>query len=227
MVCAGLVATACSSGSPGPLAADVSASSAPSSPGYVVESTPPGTPKDSVLDLNSTKDMTGVETTVTYNDSPYLDHFPDICTLIPDSLLPRLGAISKRRGFTGTQLQSQACSLLATRDQTGMSTGTITVNFFINNIQEQQDPETVTTIAKGVRVNEKITAVLTRLNPIRQGDTSNLTECQLTWGTFFGSIGVDYIAETPGQDPCQRATDVGRVIAPYMPKSPSQMRPAP
>jgi hypothetical protein len=222
-----LAATACSSGSPGRVAADGSSSSAPSSPGFVVESTPPGTPKDSVLDLNSTKDMTGVETTVTYADSPYAAHFPDICTLIPDSLLPQLGVISKERGFTGTQLQSQACFMLGASDPQGRPIGSITVSFFINNIQELQDPDTVMTLRKGIRVNDKITAVLTRVNPYGPTDTEYVNQCQLTWGTFFGGIGVSYKAETPNQDPCAKATDAGRLIAPYMPKSPSQMRPAP
>ena len=57
-VCVGLAASACSSGSTAGV--ESASSSASASPAVPVESRPPGVQKDSVQDLNSTKDMTGV-----------------------------------------------------------------------------------------------------------------------------------------------------------------------
>jgi len=70
-----------------------------------------GVQKDSVLDLNSTKDMTGVVTTVPIGESPYDKNMPDICGFITQAAMGQLDLATKKKGFSGSPLVAQSCAL--------------------------------------------------------------------------------------------------------------------
>jgi len=217
--------TACTSGTTGDPAPSSASASAEASPAFPSESVPPGVEKDSVLDLNSTKDMTGVVTTVPIDKSPYPAHLPDICTLIPQSVMNQLGVNNKKRGFRGTQLISQACNMQHL--DAGNVTYSITINFYTNNYEEITKPSKSETLRRNIPIYRGIMASSNKLPRTGPDDTTYTEECGTAWGTFFGAIVVRYDTVTPeSTDPCASAVDASRIIAPFMPKSPSEMRPA-
>lgn len=218
--------TACTSGTTGEPSPSSASASVEASPAFPLESVPPSVEKDSVLDLNSTKDMTGVVTTVPFGESPYAAHLPDICTFIPESAMKQLGVESKKRGFRGTQLISQVCSLF--HFESGKVAYGVAVNFYTNNIRELLNPEIAVTLRKDVSISPRVRGVVNKLNQSGPDDTNFKQECGTAWGTFFGGIVVRYKTSTPQSvDPCARSVDAARAIVDFMPKSPSQMRPAP
>lgn len=218
--------TACTSettGEPTPTSASASAGASPAFPS---ESVPPGVEKDSVLDLNSTKDMTGVVTTVPFGESPYAAHLPDICTLVPATVMEELGVTTKKRGFRGTQLVVQGCNMQHL--DTGDVTYNVTVGFYTNNLSEISAPGKAVIQRNGVKISSKISGRTSKLPPTEPGDPTFREQCGTAWGTFFGAIVVNYRTSKPESvDPCSKSESAARIIAPYMPKSPSEMRPTP
>ena len=225
----GLAASGCSSGSTaGVESASSSASasaSASASPAFPSESVAPDVQKDSVEDLNSTKDMTGVITTIPGSESPYIDYLPNICRFVSAKTMAALGVQTKRLGFRGTRLVSQVCSLQHLTS--GSVTSSIAVNFYINNIEEITQPSRAVFQQKNVRVSPEISGDVIKLPESGPGDTTFQRECGTAWGTFFGAIVVRFRDDvgTPGVDPCAVSLQAARLLAPEMPKSPSQMRP--
>ncbi|MGU3292770.1 hypothetical protein [Williamsia sp. M5A3_1d] len=226
---AGLLATitACSSATTtNDASSSSSADAAASSPAFPSESVPPGVQKDSVLDLNSTKDMTGVVTTVSGPESPYIDHLPDICGLVPDTAMQQLGVQNKSRGFRGTQLVTQSCVMQHL--DSGNVTYSVTPSFYVSNFSQITTPDVAVIQQRGIKLTDKITAITTKLPPYGPDDSTFREECGAAWGTFFGSINVNYRTKTPAtDDPCEGAIRAARILAPNMPKSPSEMRAAP
>ncbi|WP_188493352.1 hypothetical protein [Williamsia phyllosphaerae] len=217
--------TACTSGTTGDPAPNTAIASAQTSPAFPSESVPPGVKKDSVLDLNSTKDMTGVVTTVPFGESPYAAHLPDICTFVPREVMERLRVDNKRRGFTGTQLVSQACIML--RSAAGFVQANLTVNFYTSNISEVLASDVAVVLEKDIRISAEISGTSKKLPPSGPEDSTFEEECGTAWGTFFGAIVVNYRTRNPDEDdPCAGSINAAKIIAPAMPKSPSQMRPA-
>ena len=219
-------ASACTSQTAGEPTAGSASATGDNSPAFPSESVPPGVQKDSVLDLNSTKDMTGVATTVSFADSPYAAHLPDICTYIPDSVMQQLGVQTKKRGFRGTQLVTQSCVMLKRGSiKTNYS---VTVNFYTNNFAEISNPARTNTFQTGVQIGPKVVAATQRLKPLGPDDLAVENVCGTAWGTFFGSIVVNYRAsDPPDPQPCSQSIAAAKLIVPLMPRSPSQMRPAP
>lgn len=167
--------------------------------------------------------MTGIETTVPANQSPYTDHLPDICTLITPAAMQKLGMETKTRGFNGARLLTQACITKSTEN--GDLVRAVSVDFYINNIKELTNPATVIAQGPPVAIDSKIRARIVKLAATGQDDPTYKYTCLAAWGTFFGSIGINYrVAENSGSDPCKDAVAAARIIAPLMPKSPSQMR---
>lgn len=222
-VCVGLAASACSSGSTAGV--DSASSSASASPAFPVESLPPGVQKDSVQDLNSTKDMTGVVTTVAGTDSLYVDYLPDICNFVPADVMSKLDVQNKRLGFRGNRLVSQVCSLQ--HYDSGLITFSIAVNFYVNNFMEITQPSRAVIQRRGVQIVPGVSGDVIKLPESGPDDATFRQECGTAWGTFFGSIVVRFRndADAPGIDACARSVQAAQSIAPSMPKSPSQMRP--
>lgn len=217
--------TACTSGTTGDPAPNTAIASAQTSPAFPSESVPPGVEKDSVLDLNSTKDMTGVVTTVPINKSPYLDHLPDICALIPQTAMKQLGVETRKLGFRGTQLISQVCAMQHLNE--GSIASSVAVNFYTNSYQELTAPDISQTLERNIPIYKNVLGSLNKLPESGPDNTTYKQECGTAWGTFFGGIVVRYRTSTPETvDPCARSVKAARIIAPYMPKSPSEMRPA-
>lgn len=223
-VCVGLAASACSSGSTAGV--DAASSSASASPAFPVESLPPGVQKDSVQDLNSTKNMTGVVTTLPANQSPYIDHLPDVCSFVDSDQMRRLNLRTKKLAFKGTRLVGQACSLQGF-DASGNLQATILLGFYTDNIQQITAPERAVVIALDVPITQNISGIKSKLPPTSPDDPTFMDSCSTSWGTFFGAITVDFNrGEGSSVDPCSASTDAARVLVGTMPRSPSQMRPA-
>ncbi|MCP2160787.1 hypothetical protein LX12_001974 [Williamsia serinedens] len=223
-VCVGLAASACGSGSTAGV--ETASSSASASPAFPVESLPPGVQKDSVFDLNSTKDMTGVVTTVPFGQSPYAAHLPDVCNFVPQTLMDRFGFEGKRRGFRGTQLVAQACNLQH-QGADGLPDYSATIGFYTNNISEVLRTDRVSILRRDVTLSPSVSATLNRLIPASSEDLTALQTCSASWGTFFGAISVSfrYFAEPP-RDSCNEAVAAAKLFVSSAPKSPSQMRAA-
>lgn len=104
----------------------------------------------------------------------------------------------------------------------------ITVNFFTNNISEITKPSKSITVSRDLRVSNKVTASTIKIKPSRPDDETLKIDCGTAWGTFFGAIVVNFSLDHPSNiDPCQRSFEAAMILAPHMPKSPSEMRPAP
>lgn len=224
-VCVGLAASACSSGSTAGV--ESASSSASASPAFPVESLPPGVQKDSVQDLNSTKDMTGVVTTVPAGQSPYIDYLPDVCDFIPDSLLKRFGLSGKTKGFKGTRLVVQSCTMQGL-DARGLASKSVTVSYYINNISEVLEPSKNQIIMPRVQLSDRVFASVKRMIPSGPEDEVTRETCGTAWGTFFGAIVVNFRQYDEGTNPvqCQMSLAAARLVAPSSPRSPSQMRPS-
>lgn len=219
-----LAISACSSGSTGdsPVAQSSSTSSSAGAPS---ESVPAGVTKDSVLDLNSTKDMTGVVTTIPIDKSPYIDHLPDICQLIPDSVVRQLGATRKKKGFTGTRLVTQSCLL---QPPSGALSYAISANIYVNNIRELIEQPSTKLVERDVPLSTRVVATVFQNSGSDLNDGDGFETCRVAWGTFYGSATINFNIN-PGfsADTCARAIEAAKAIAPYMPQNPSQMRGTP
>ncbi|MCX6469956.1 MAG: hypothetical protein NTW76_11675 [Corynebacteriales bacterium] len=207
-----LAVSACSSGGG---SAEPAASSSAS---IQSASVAPGVEKDSVLDLNSTKDMTGVVTTVPIGKSPYDKNMPDICNFITPEAMSRLGVASKDKGFSGSPLVAQNCSMSPSANNDIF----ISAEIYVNNLQEhlsrpnlvKEQPNPLA-IARGTNAY-----ILTDRN------YSGMTNvCEVAWGTFYGTAAVSLTDNLSAANICQRAINDAKIIAPLMPKSPSEMRP--
>ncbi|MEH3155420.1 MAG: hypothetical protein PGN29_08745 [Gordonia paraffinivorans] len=220
-VCVGFAASACSSGSTAGV--ESASSSASASPAFPVESLPPGVQKDSVFDLNSTKDMTGVVSTVPFGQSPYAAHLPDVCAFVPSSLIQQFGLSTKRKGYKGTQLVVQTCTM-QNLSRGGLPASSVTISFFTNNIEEISDPSKSSVVTPRVAISDRVNGSVRKPVPSNLAD---IQTCDVDWGTFFGAVIVSFRSlESPPPDLCARALDAARLFAPHVPKSPSQMRPS-
>lgn len=221
-VCVGLAASACSSGSTAGV--ESASSSASASPAFPVESLPPGVQKDSVFDLNSTKDMTGVVTTVPFGQSPYAANLPNVCDFVPNSLLQELGLATKLKAFRGTQLVVQTCDMQG-RDAQGTPTKSLDVSFYTNNIRETLDPKRVQILEQNVAISPRVNAVVKKSIPGSPDDETAIESCDVAWGTFFGAIVVSY-QDFSGFKPstCNIALSAAKAVVQSAPRSPSQMR---
>ncbi|MGJ0118326.1 hypothetical protein ACQ7HM_03875 [Williamsia sp. MIQD14] len=211
MVCA----SACSSGGG-------SAEPAPSSSANIQSaSVAPGVEKDSVLDLNSTKDMTGVVTTVPIGKSPYDKNMPDICSFITPEAMGRLGVDSKEKGFNSFPLVTQTCTLTAALDNDFLISAVI----YVNNIEEhlsvpsfKGESREATPLFGNVKAYKLTDQVATR--------PGGPYTCEVAWGTFYGTAAVRFNDDKSDASLCDRAFTAAKTIGPLMPKSPSQMRPS-
>ncbi|WP_150116592.1 hypothetical protein [Williamsia herbipolensis] len=188
-------------------------------------SVPAGVEKDSVLDLNSTKDMTGVVTTVPINKSPYIDHLPDICQFIPDSVVQQLGATRKKKGFTGTRLITQGCVI---QPPLGELTFSINAAIYVNNIRELLTRPENRIFRSNVEIASSLRGTAFQDTGVDLNDGRGYENCRVAWGTFYGAAVISFDIN-PGYkaNTCERAISAAQEIAPFMPKSPSQMRSTP
>jgi hypothetical protein len=209
--------SACGSGGSG---GEVS-SSAPSSAGVSSMPVPPGVPKDSVLDLNSTKDMTGVVTTVPIGQSPYDENMPDLCAFLPQSALDLVGMVAKKKSFYGPKLITQSCQLTPAPSESGGAG--IDFTAYVNNIGEYLANPDIAKIDEIVLMEPAVRATVVRA---RGTDfTEGAWGCGVVWGTFFGTASISILDFDTDKDICLRAVVAARKLAPFMPKSPSEMRP--
>lgn len=179
----------------------------------------PGVEKDSVLDLNSTKDMTGVVTTVPIGKSPYDKNMPDICNFITPAAMTKLGVDSKEKGFNSSPLVTQTCTLTAAMNNDFLISAVI----YVNNIEEhlsvpsfKGDSREVTPLYSNVKAYKLTDRVATR--------PGGPYTCEVAWGTFYGTAAVRFNDDKSDAGLCDRAFTAAQTIAPLMPKSPSQMR---
>ncbi len=179
-----------------------------------------GVEKDSVLDLNSTKDMTGVVTTVPIGKSPYDKNMPDICGFITQGAMGKLGVVAKQKGFYGSPLVYQSCIL---RPPPSFTVDfSISAEIYVNNLQEHLSvPNLKKVQPEPTKLFENVSAY-----KLRDSNVDGLTNlCQLAWGTFYGTAVVTLTDEKSSTNICERTLDAAKVLGPLMPKSPSQMRP--
>lgn len=223
-VCVGLAASACSAGSTAGV--ESASSSASASPAFPIESLPPGVQKDSVQDLNSTKDMTGVVTTIPIGQSPYVRHLPDVCGFVSPQLMQKFGLVSKRKGYSGQDLIVQSCTMQAL-DNEGLASSTVTISFFTNNIAEISNPSKTALVKPNVRISDKVVGQIRKPVPATSDDQTALQTCDTSWGTFFGAIIVSYRSlANPQSDLCGNSLEAAKLFASSAPRSPSQMRPS-
>lgn len=219
VLAAALVAVVgCSSSAEGP---DPQAASSSSNPAALP--TPAGTVPDSIQDINSTKDMTGVVTTYSNDENPYLKLIPYVCTFLPDSLTKQvLGMETKQTGFGGQHTLLQTCSMAGPSGPNYEQIG-ITVTVQATSYAEDTASPKHTNIARAVPIWRDVTGSLYQ-NP---GDVSeDLVYCNLSWGTFYGSAVVTvYTRDGYRADPCDKAKEFAPKIAPLLPSRPVQMRP--
>ncbi|MBT0566258.1 hypothetical protein [Williamsia sp. CHRR-6] len=215
-----LISAACGSDTSGTANTTPSSSVAPSAPASTTIKLPPGIAKDSPQDLNSTKDMTGVVTTVPGTKSIYIDYLPDVCKFIPDSVVTQLGAVSKEKAFNRPRLVLQSCVFGAPDSAFGLIAGV-----YINNIQELIGNSDNRILNPSLKLTDKITAVLYQDTNLDLPDGRGNENCRVSWGTFYGTADVE-ARSIPGyrSNPCERVVDAARKIAPYMPTRPAQMR---
>ncbi|MGU3291569.1 hypothetical protein [Williamsia sp. M5A3_1d] len=206
--------SACSSGGG-------SADPAPSSSANIQSaSVAPSVEKDSVLDLNSTKDMTGVVTTVPIGKSPYDKNMPDICGFITPEAMNKLGVDSKKKGFVGSPLVYQNCTL-----KKSISNDSIfAANIFVNNLTEHMSAPSLKPVGTGeVAIFSNV-----RGFELRDSDTNDVGgpySCEVAWGTFYGTATTQLIDFKSEDRICDRTLAAARILGPLLPKSPSQMRP--
>ncbi|MCX6470064.1 MAG: hypothetical protein NTW76_12225 [Corynebacteriales bacterium] len=183
----------------------------------------PGVEKDSVLDLNSTKDMTGVVTTVPIGKSPYDKNMPDICNFITPAAMTELGVETKKKGFYGSPLVYQACLL---RPAASFTTEfTLGAGIFVNNIQEHLGAPSLrdALIRSGVSIAPKVEAY--ELRDRATNKTGGPYSCEVAWGTFYGTASINIIDDNSEEGICDRTVAAAKILQPLLPKSPSQMRP--
>lgn len=209
-----MTASACSSGGG---SAEPAASSSAS---IQSASVAPGVEKDSVLDLNSTKDMTGVITTVPIGKSPYDKNMPDICNFITPQVMSELGYDAKKKGFDGSPLVYQNCALTRSTS-TDIILG---VGIFVNNIKEHLSAPSLRRATPGTtRIFANVDAY--QLRDTGTNDVGGPYSCEIAWGAFYGTATVQ-ITDYKSEDRiCDRALAAARILGPLLPKSPSQMRP--
>ncbi|WP_299575251.1 hypothetical protein [uncultured Williamsia sp.] len=177
--------------------------------------------------MNSTKDMTGVVTTLSDHDSPrnpYFDLIPNVCAFLPDSLTKdRLGMAEKNTGFAGKHSLLQLCNMATTSGPNYEQLGLV-VTIQATSIADVSSNPEHRDIDKSVPVWRNVTGVLYK-NPA--DDTQGDQVCNLAWGTFYGSAVVT-VSTTGGYkaDPCSKAREFSAEIAPYLPSRPVQMRPS-
>ena len=202
-----LAATGCSSGGSG--------SSAPSAANVQSVSVPPGVEKDSVRDLNSTKDMSGVVTTVPAADSPYRGLLPSVCPLFPAEALHKEAIQSAMKGLD--QKSFRSCSF----SYGGFGRKASSAGLYIQNIEELTS-QNVSYKVRSAGIDLGGNVVGRTLQSVADPQS---TECVVSWGTFFGSADVRYNADVgASEDPCLSAVQLARALRQYFPSSPSQMR---
>ncbi|MGU3292472.1 hypothetical protein [Williamsia sp. M5A3_1d] len=212
-----VVASACGGGDPGGSAAS---SVAPSVAGVSSVPVPAGVAKDSVLDLNSTKDMTGVVTTVPIGESPYDENMPDICPFIPQSAMDQLGMGLKEKSFSGRKLVTQSCIL--SRPGVTQYDEQYDATISVNNFAEYKTNPRFVFVRENFQISSKLTGSVIRNRTV--DFPPNVSRCEVSWGTFYGTASVAFLNAKSDSEICERAEIAAKVLAPGMPKSPSEMR---
>ncbi len=179
-----------------------------------------GVVKDSVLDLNSTKDMTGVVTTVPIGKSPYDKNMPDICGFITQEAMDKLGVATKKKAFSGSPLIFQSCQLMPALD----SDLVISAGIYVNNIQEHLSVPTLTRSGSNlVPIFASVSAHILTNDAFKA--LPDARRCEASWGTFYGTATVGVSDFKLNGNACWRAIEAAKILGPLMPRSPSVMRP--
>lgn len=212
-----LAASCSSSGSTAPSAASSSSSNSSILP------TPSGTVPDSIEDVNSNKDMTGVVTQLSGDKNPYNTLIPYVCPFLPDSLTQgKLGMSSKRTSFGGKHTLIQACDMAT---DTGPNYEQLSIGVIIRSVSiaDLLRVPGISVLRSGVRIAANVTGILYKLST---DDKGSAKFCNLAWGTFYGSAAVTVSVDNGyAADPCAKAVEVAPEISPFLPKEPLQMRP--
>ncbi|MBJ7291144.1 hypothetical protein [Williamsia sp.] len=219
VLAAALVAVVgCSPSADGPAPQAASSSSNPDA-----LPTPEGTVPDSIEDINSTKDMTGVVTTYSNDANPYIKLIPYVCPFLPDSLTrEKLGMVDKQTGFGGQHTLLQICNMGSATGPNYEQLG-ITVTVQATSFSDATSTASINKIAEDVPVWKNVTGTVYK-NSI--DDTDEEKVCNIVWGTFYGSAVVSiFVSKGYVADACQKAPEVARMVAPFLPSTPSEMRP--
>ncbi|MBT0567665.1 hypothetical protein [Williamsia sp. CHRR-6] len=201
-----LVVAECSSGTSGSPNSDAAK--------VVSVSVPADVPKDSIRDLNSTKDMSGVVTTIPENQSPYVGNLPQVCPFLPKKPIEALGAEKILLNLDGEYIQS--CRFQPEGIEGWIAAAAIyTVPYyqFVNGDSYGivGGPLTLPTGKPGVYLRNKVLA--------------DSRECVVAWGTFYGVAEVSYNrASDSSEDECARALEYAKIVEPALPREPAQMR---
>ncbi|MBT0567661.1 hypothetical protein [Williamsia sp. CHRR-6] len=201
-----LVVAGCSSGTSGSPNSDAAK--------VVSVSVPADVPKDSIRDLNSTKDMSGVVTTIPENQSPYVGNLPEICPFLPRKQLEALGASKVTSAILSDYIQS--CAFQPDSNQGWVGASAI----YTLPLYQYKSGQTYRVIREGVPLPGGRVGTL-----LRQRLDPDSRECVVAWGTFYGVAEVSYNRSADSsEDECQRALSYAEVVAPNLPTRPSQMR---
>ncbi|MBT0567151.1 hypothetical protein [Williamsia sp. CHRR-6] len=204
-VTAVLVVAGCSDGSP-------SVEKLPTSAGVV---------KDSIEDVNSNKDMTGVVTTIAGDRNPYVRLIPYVCKFLPDSVTKALGMVRKQNAFGGQHKFLQACSMQSEEFQTGGSIG-LTISVQASTLAEVTGGERRKILKNNIELGSNVLGTSYKLDG---DDGENFSTCNVVWGTFYGTAVSTVIAYRQGDlDSCSKAIGAARAVLPYLPRKPIQMR---
>ncbi|MGZ8178603.1 hypothetical protein ACXVUM_11795 [Williamsia sp. SKLECPSW1] len=174
--------------------------------------------------------MTGVVTTVSFADSPYAAHLPDLCEKVTPAIMRELSVASKKKGFTGSELVAQTCALSGTTpgfDIPPFTTGTVIV---INNIQEVLAKPGNEIIRSRVQLGQGVAGTVFKQTAVDLPTPGNpIQSCRIAWGTFFGAASVIFTINDVNYaaDPCERAVAAAKILLGAFPKSPSEMRATP
>ncbi|GAB2655040.1 hypothetical protein GCM10027169_18870 [Gordonia jinhuaensis] len=174
------------------------------------------------MNVNSTKDLSTVTATIDGEHSPYADSLPNICPRFPDSALIKAGLDPQmgRNPLSGkTTGLLQSCSLAAS-DPSGreFQLWSVAVGITSQNIRQIIDQSQIHVIRSNVSIGPHSAYMF-------HSDGDGPLECSVAWGTFFGSVMIDFNGEEWDPiDPCAKVVDVAKVLYPYIPARPSEMR---
>ncbi|MBT0567664.1 hypothetical protein [Williamsia sp. CHRR-6] len=201
-----LVVAGCSSGTSGLPNSDAAK--------VVSVSVPADVLKDSIRDLNSNKDMSGVVTTIPENQSPYVGHLPQVCPFLPKKPLEALGAKKIVLNLDGEYIQS--CRF----QPDGIEGWGAAAAIFTVPEYDYKDNPAYKVIREGIMLPRNNKAFM--MKSTSGGDSR---ECVVAWGTFYGVAETNYNASfDSSENECDRALAYAKIVAEYLSIKPSQMR---
>ncbi|WP_253660132.1 hypothetical protein [Williamsia maris] len=188
---------------------------------------------DSIEDVNSTKDMTGVVTTYSDADSPknpYFDLIPYVCPFLPDSITRgKLGMTQISNGFAGQHRLLNLCNMQNEAAPLGGARLSISVTLQATSFTDVFASPTHTNVATSVPIWRNVTGLVYKNagdDDDRSDGTPRTRVCNMVWGTFYGTARVAVLAGFGYRvDPCRKVVEVAKLVAPYLPSKPIQMRP--